>query len=681
MAAWDEQDINNPENFKPRSRPRVKSAPNLIRTSAGEFQLPPSFSKNLQNKSAKVYPPEAFDHDPYANEKFDRDPYAQEETAQEAPAPGSRQGEGADFGFDEALPFHIPLSAVPEGQPNSPAKRTGPQGVNWGRRKEDRMGTKPGAVEEKAGANGNPPHAQPLPGKAAPGAMGPTGHSGKKGKSGKGLTGSPYFYVAIITLCTLALSFIVVMMMPQVAGYFWKDVPNYAFVNGEMLIYDKETAQTYKRYRDYMRSDVIFPGVFVDGVSLGDMTMAQAQDALQGTQGQPIQGTASVTVAIGNKTWVFDQSNVPATRDLGNVLEQAFAIGRGNTPEILGTKITPFKERVDTALRLRESGINLEAKAAYDHQAVRKLVDEIATAVTRPPKDSQIASFDFNTRTFQFTDEQVGVTLDPEALYQKVTASLDRWEKGVVVTVEPVLTQPTVTKAKLSADFKMTAAFTTDTTNDKNRNNNIDLACQAINGRALMPGEKFSFNEATGQRTTAKGYREAGAISAGQSIEEVGGGICQVSSTLFNAVARADLEVTSRSPHAWPSTYVNRGEDATVNWPNLDFQFKNNKNTPVFIITYYKDRKCSAEIWGYSLGAGITIDLKSEVVRTMEPPIDALYVVNPNMPYGTSKETIKSRTGYVVDTYKVWLQNGQEVKREKMHTSTYKAYQRTIEYN
>ena len=139
----------------------------------------------------------------------------------------------------------------------------------------------------------------------------------------------------------------------------------------------------------------------------------------------------------------------------------------------------------------------------------------------------------------------------------------------------------------------MISAYTTKTTSDSNRNTNIRLACEAINGTALMPGETFSFNQTTGQRTTSKGYRSAGAIAAGQSIEEVGGGICQVSSTLFNAVARADLQIVERSPHAWPSTYVGKGEDATVNWPNLDFKFKNNTDAPIFVITYYKDRQMS----------------------------------------------------------------------------------------
>jgi vancomycin resistance protein YoaR len=196
-----------------------------------------------------------------------------------------------------------------------------------------------------------------------------------------------------------------------------------------------------------------------------------------------------------------------------------------------------------------------------------------------------------------------------------------------------------------------------------------------------MPGETFSFNEATGQRTTDKGYQSAGAIAAGQSIEEVGGGICQVSSTLFNAVARADLEIVSRSPHAWPSTYVGIGEDATVNWPNLDFKFKNNTGSPVFVITYYKDRQMSAEIWGMSLGEGVSINLESVVVQTTEPPEDSKYVFNPELEYGTSERTVKARTGYKVETWQVWYENGVETRRELLHTSTYRPYQQVIEYN
>jgi len=492
--------------------------------------------------------------------------------------------------------------------------------------------------------------------------------------------GHPFVYAGIITVCVLILAVILVMMMPQVMGYFWRDMGNYAFINGELLRYDPEVVGTYKQYREYMRQNTIYPGIFVDGAHVGGMTLEEARQALSGaagTAGSPY----SVTVSAGNKTWEINSANVPSTRDLGDVLEQAYAIGRTNTTFIVGTLQTPFRERALSAIALRENGLNLTTKTRFDEASLGRLVDEIAQYVTRPPVDAQVQSFDFAMRTFAFTDEQPGISIDRDELYGRIADSLNRREQGAHITAQLALWQPEVSKAVLAQRFTMISAFTTDTTNDSNRNNNINLACQAINGTVLMPGDTFSFNNVTGERTIGKGYREAGAISAGQTIDEVGGGICQVSSTLFNAVARADLEILSRSPHAWPSAYVNRGEDATVNWPNLDFRFRNNTPYPVFVIAYYRNRACSAEIWGMSLGDGITIDLKSEVIRTIEPSSEVDYVFNESLAPGTSKETIKARTGYVVDTYKVWYQNGREVKREKMHTSTYRAYQRRVEYH
>ncbi len=489
-----------------------------------------------------------------------------------------------------------------------------------------------------------------------------------------------YGYVAVICLSLAGIFVLGIVMMPQLVGYFWRDFGNYAFINGELLRYDPEIVTTYKQYRAYMDRDVIYPGIFIDGIHVGDMTIEEARQALSSTH-TTLDDAFSVTVAIGNKTWTLDPTNVPAVRDLGNVLEKAYAIGRSNTTEIHTTMRTPFRERADTAVALRSSGVNLTTTASYDKEAVRNIVSEITAYVTREPIDAQIQSFDYNTRTFSFTESQPGVTIDSELLYQRIISALDRWEKGVTVTVDPVITEPSITTADMMDRFTLVAAYTTKTTSESNRNTNIRLACEAINGTALLPGETFSFNEATGQRTTSKGYKSAGAIAAGQSIEEVGGGICQVSSTIFNAVARANLEITSRSPHAWPSTYVNIGEDATVNWPNLDFKFKNNTSSPVFLITYYKDRQMSAEIWGLALGEGVTIDLESTITKTTQPPSEPKYVFNEELEYGFSETTVKARTGYVVETYKVWYKDGVETKRELLHKSTYKPYQQVIEYN
>ena len=341
------------------------------------------------------------------------------------------------------------------------------------------------------------PNRRPEPGRRKP-AKGKDRGRGRETKPWKN-----FLYVFIIALCFFGMCVLGVMMMPQMAGYFWKDFGNYAFINGELLRYDSRAAASYRQYKNYMAQNVIYPGVFVDGVSVGGMTVEEAQEALSKTTGETA-GQFSVTVAIGDKTWNFDSSNVPSARDLGNVLEKAYAIGRTNTVEIQATQQTPFRQRVNTALALREQGVNLTTTATYDHEAVRALVDEIAAYVTRDPIDAQILTFDYKTRSFTFSSEQPGVTLDADLLYERVCAALDKWEKNATVTVDPVITQPSVTKDTLAAGFTMVAAYTTTTTKDSNRNTNIRLACEAINGTALMPGEIFSFNQATGQRTVEK---------------------------------------------------------------------------------------------------------------------------------------------------------------------------------
>ena len=360
---------------------------------------------------------------------------------------------------------------------------------------------------------------------------------------------------------------------------------------------------------------------------------------------------------------------------------QIFPIGV-NLLDASGSAATPFEERVAQASKMRTTDPKTFAtKQDYDHEALRTLTDGIVNYVNRDPVNSTVRSFDFNTTTFTFTDDRPGARIDPDDLYNQVAGLLDDGvtQKELRIVPEKILAE--VTKTELMNRFGLISAYTTTTTNDNKRNTNIQLSAQAINGKTVLPGEIFSFNGATGERTAAKGYQEAPAISGGQSKDEVGGGVCQTSSTLFNAVARADLEIIERNPHAWPSHYIEKGFDATVNWPGLDFKFKNNTEWPIFIVAGYNKKKVTVNIYGMSLGSDVRIDLESELVRTIPQPEGTNYVINTELSPGESKKTVKGRKGYEVKTWKVWYQGNREIKREVLFTTTYKAYQETIEYN
>lgn len=487
-------------------------------------------------------------------------------------------------------------------------------------------------------------------------------------------------YGTVCLLCLLVMAFTGYLLFPQLTGKVWHNMPSYGFVGGNLITYDAEKVAELKRNKSYMDRDTIFPGVYIDQVHVGDMTPAQAKQVLLNTE-QSSRKSFSLEIQIGQESFPLSSDMLTISRNIDPVIEQAYAYGRNNSALLSGSSLTPLQERFDSAVSYRNEGKSLFTEWTYDKQAVKSYVEQIAQHVKREPVNSEIAEFDFNKRKFSFTEDQNGQSVDAEELYAKVIEKLDTWEQGMVLKVEPKLSFAEIRKLDMMNNFKMVAAYTTSTKGTKERLSNIDLACKSINGYVLMPGQTFSFNEVVGQRTIEKGYKEAGAMLKGQLVPDVGGGICQVSTTLYNAVVRADVEVTKRNNHAWPISYISIGEDAAVNWPNLDLTFRNNKNSPIFILMYYNSKSTSCEIWGLSMGEGMTIELESKVLRQIAPPAEPEYVLNTNLPYGTQKVTVDARTGYEVETYKIWKKNGQEVKREKLHTTTYKAYQQRIEYN
>ncbi len=430
----------------------------------------------------------------------------------------------------------------------------------------------------------------------------------------------------------------------------------------------------YESYAAMSRAaaqQTFFPGVTVDGMDLGGMTQEEAKSLFAGRQ-QETAAAFSLVVASGDKRWRITSNEVPMTFNVDEVLARAYAIGHSGTLE----------ERYAQIEQAGTQGVSLTTGYFYDRSAVRGLVNIIADSLDEEPVDAALDAFDVNRRTFTFTDAQKGYSVQRDVLEADILAALDAHAYDRIIHVPGSETEASVTRAQLEGMFGRISSFTTKTTKDNDRNTNIAISASALNGRMVAPGETLSFNECTGQRTGEKGYREAGAIAGGVLVDDTGGGVCQTSSTLFNAVARADLEIVKRSAHSWPSSYVNKGEDATVNWPSLDFVFRNNGNYPVFVVAWYENQEVTVEIYGQLLAQGQTVDLYSEVVKTIKPSDDVLYTLDETLPKGTRKAGRKKRTGYVVDTYKVYQDaEGNEISRQKLWTTNYPASQNEILYN
>jgi len=438
-------------------------------------------------------------------------------------------------------------------------------------------------------------------------------------------------------------------------------------------IYSQKMAayETYAAIRKAVEQTAFFPGVTIDGADLGGMEMEQARALISERQAQTSAAFSLVVEADGRR-WRITSDEVPMTFNAQTVLEQAYAVGRTGTLE----------ERYAQVQRAAQEGTHYHTGFTYDRAAIADLVDIIGDSLDVEAKDATLDAFDPNNRTFTFTDAKKGYRIDRAQLAEDILAALDAGAYDRVITPVGSEVEPQIVRSQLEGLFGKIASFSTQTTKDRDRNTNIALSADALNGRVVMPGDTLSFNGCTGQRTGAKGYREAGAIAGGVLVDDTGGGVCQTSSTLFNAVVRADLEIVERSAHSWPASYVKKGEDATVNWPGLDFVFRNNGEFPVFVLAWYENQTVTVEIYGQMLKDGMTIDLESEVIKEIKPSDDILMTLDESLPEGTRKAGRKKRTGYVVDTYKVYKDSaGQEIERKKLWTTTYRATQDEILYH
>ena len=270
-----------------------------------------------------------------------------------------------------------------------------------------------------------------------------------------------------------------------------------------------------------------------------------------------------------------------------------------------------------------------------------------------------------------------GYSFDREAL----SAALETLGPGEELRVGIFTTHPQLTAKELRKTlFKdVIAEAHTTHTNIANRTNNLKLACKEIDGTILMPGETFSFNKVVGQRTEEKGYKEAIAyVSGGESKPEVGGGICQVASSIYYAVLQADLKTVERQPHMYKVDYVPIGMDATIYWGSLDFKFQNSSPYPLKIEASVSGGKVHIKLLGTEW-KDYTVELSSEILETTEFEVVEKEVPNDGT-YKNGEVITTGYTGYKVATYKTTrsIKTGKKIETTQIAISRYKKRDKVI---
>ena len=221
------------------------------------------------------------------------------------------------------------------------------------------------------------------------------------------------------------------------------------------------------------------------------------------------------------------------------------------------------------------------------------------------------------------------------------------------------------------------AEFTTryDASN-KNRSNNLNLAAEKINETVVQPGEIFSYNKTVGQRTIAQGYKEAAVYAGGKVVQGIGGGICQLSSTLYNAALYANLEITQRSNHRFLTSYVQAGRDATVSWGTIDLCFKNTREYPIRITSSVSNGLVKVQIYGMKEEKEYQVVLETNVLEETDNKIR--YINDSTLYEGTEVVEQYGSKGAKSETYKIVKLNGETISKTLLSVDTYSSLEKII---
>ena len=277
--------------------------------------------------------------------------------------------------------------------------------------------------------------------------------------------------------------------------------------------------------------------------------------------------------------------------------------------------------------------------------------------------------------------EENGFAIDQDKLASGISQALNDKKFDATITATGSTVAPEISASSAKEKYKTISTFTTTTTANQNRNTNVRLAAEAINGTVIKPGQEFSFNGTVGQRTEAKGYKGAAAYNNGEVVQEIGGGVCQVSTTLYNAVFKAGLKISSRRSHTFEPSYVTPGRDATVSWDQPDFKFINNSSTAIGLRASYADQKVTVAVYGIPiLEDGVTWDLESKKVEDLGTP-NPTYEEDQTLQPGAEVTKSKGSAGSRWETYKIVYKNGKEVSRELDHKTTYKGHTPVVRRN
>ncbi|MBQ9914779.1 MAG: VanW family protein [Clostridia bacterium] len=470
-----------------------------------------------------------------------------------------------------------------------------------------------------------------------------------------------------------------------------------------------------------LNTNKLYSGIFVDDIEIGGLTPAEAGTLLSEQMAEGLDRT--VTLICGETQKEIPLSELSASPDVEHIVNKAQNIGRkGNIfdrlKDIFGTYKTPVVLSPDIlcdeamlsdmitemASATDQPGQEMQAEIVGENLQVTRgipgnrvdiakaiqLFKESALLSENKPIHLQIenlmpteptpellqerffcepknAEYKIENQRLSITEEIVGISFDVEKAKEIISQNPEQ-----DFQIPLIKTQPEITSAKIEEQLfsDLLGSYSSRyNTGDVSRSHNVALASQNIHNMVRAPGDVFSYNDSVGPRTAARGFRTAN-VYVGNRVEPgIGGGICQVSSTLYNAVVLADLEIVTRTNHSLPVTYVPMGRDATVSYGSIDFKFKNNTKNPIRIVATAVGGTNKIAIYGKKENPARTVEITTQCIATR--PFTVVQKEDPTLPEGTVKVEQKGAGGSTYNAYKITKENGVVIKNEFLAKSTY----------
>lgn len=411
--------------------------------------------------------------------------------------------------------------------------------------------------------------------------------------------------------------------------------------------------------------DVIYNNIYIETIDVSGMKAAEAKTALEQKiaeyQEMKIHLVAEeVTAEVALSELGFD------IKDVDKLVEKAVSYGKDGS----------VWSRYGKVKALEDEKKIIEATYAVDSDMTATVIADKLPELENAAKDATITR---SNGQFVIEDEVKGVAIDPEESAKVIESYFNStWEQeGGTIELVTTIDEPDVTREQLEQIQDVLGTFTTNCGTGGGRVQNIKTGTKLINGAVIMPGEEYSADAAMRPYTYENGYAEAGSYENGKVVQSMGGGICQVSSTLYNACILAELEITQRQPHSMMVGYVKPSMDAAIAGDYKDLKFKNSTDYPIYLEGYVSGGYITFTIYGKETRPeNRTVKFVSETLSTT--PAGKKFIAS-GASIGTMTRTDAGHTGMKAQLWKIVYVDGKEVSREIFNSSNYRASDATYE--